>query len=66
MALDIGPATIAHYSTAFPGPDRRLERPVKYSSSSLRGTVAVAEILADLPDAITVIGGDSAAASRRA
>jgi len=70
MALDIGPATIAHYSNrlsgaktvVWNGPMGVFEFPV-----FAQGTVAVAEILADLPDAITVIGGgDSAAAIRQA
>ena len=55
--------------TAFPGQDRRLERTHgRLRVSGLRpGHVAIAEILADLPDAITVIGGgDSAAAIRQA
>jgi phosphoglycerate kinase len=70
MALDIGPATIAHYSNrlsgaktvVWNGPMGVFEFPV-----FAQGTVAIAEILADLPDAITVIGGgDSAAAIRQA
>lgn len=70
MALDIGPATIAHYSNrlagaktvVWNGPMGVFEFPV-----FAQGTVAIAEILADLPNAITVIGGgDSAAAIRQA
>jgi phosphoglycerate kinase len=70
MALDIGPATIAHYSNrlsgaktvVWNGPMGVFEFPV-----FAQGTVAIAEILADLPDATTVIGGgDSAAAIRQA
>ncbi len=66
MALDIGPATIAHYAnhlagahTVFwNGPMGVFEFP-----AFAKGTVAMAEILADLPDATTIIGGgDSAAA----
>ncbi len=66
MALDIGPATIAHYAnhlagahTVFwNGPMGVFEFP-----AFAKGTVAMAEILADLSDATTIIGGgDSAAA----
>jgi phosphoglycerate kinase len=70
MALDIGPATIAHYANrlagaktvVWNGPMGVFEMP-----SFAQGTVAVAEILAGLKDAVTIIGGgDSAAAVRQA
>lgn len=70
MALDIGPATIAHYSNwlsgaktvVWNGPMGVFEFPV-----FAKGTVAIAEMLAKLNDAITIIGGgDSAAAVRQA
>ena len=70
MALDIGPATIAHYSNhlsgaktvVWNGPMGVFEFPV-----FAQGTVAVAEMLAGLSNAITIIGGgDSAAAVRQA
>jgi len=70
MALDIGPATIAHYSNhlsgaetvVWNGPMGDFEFPV-----FAQGTVAVAEMLAGLSNAITIIGGgDSAAAVRQA
>jgi phosphoglycerate kinase len=66
MALDIGPATIAHYANRLAGaktviwngPMGVFEMPV-----FAQGTVAIAEILAGLRDATTIIGGgDSAAA----
>lgn len=70
MALDIGPATIAHYANrlagaktvVWNGPMGVFEFPV-----FAQGTVAIAEILADLRDATTIIGGgDSAAAVAQA
>ena len=70
MALDIGPATIAHYANRLAGaktviwngPMGVFEFPV-----FAQGTDAIAEILAGLRDATTIIGGgDSAAAVRQA
>ncbi len=70
MALDIGPATIAHYANRLSGartviwngPMGVFEMP-----NFARGTVAIAEILASLKDATTIIGGgDSAAAIAQA
>ncbi len=70
MALDIGPATIAHFSNrlagaktvVWNGPMGVFEFPV-----FAQGTVAIAEILGGLSDATTIIGGgDSAAAVRQA
>ena len=70
MALDIGPATIGHYANrlagaktvVWNGPMGVFEMP-----SFARGTVAIAEMLAGLKDATTIIGGgDSAAAVAQA
>jgi len=70
MALDIGPATIAHYANrlagaktvVWNGPMGVFEFPV-----FAQGTNAVAEILGGLKGATTIIGGgDSAAAIREA
>lgn len=70
MALDIGPATIAHYANRLSGartviwngPMGVFEMP-----EFAKGTVAIAEILAGLKDAVTIIGGgDSAAAIAQA
>lgn len=70
MALDIGPATIAHYSNhlsgaqtvVWNGPMGVFEFPV-----FAQGTVAIAEMLGDLRTAVTIIGGgDSAAAVAQA
>jgi hypothetical protein len=65
MALDIGPATIAHFANrlagaktvVWNGPMGVFEFPV-----FAQGTVAVAQILAGLSDAITIIGGGDSVA----
>lgn len=70
MALDIGAATLAHFSNrlaaartvVWNGPMGVFEFP-----AFAQGTVAIAEMLARLPNATTIIGGgDSAAAVRQA
>ncbi len=70
MALDIGPASIAHFANrlagaktvVWNGPMGVFEMP-----AFAKGTVAIAEILAGLVNATTIIGGgDSAAAVRQA
>lgn len=70
MALDIGPATIAHYNNrlsgartvVWNGPMGVFEFPM-----FAKGTVAIAEMLAELKNATTIIGGgDSAAAVQQA
>lgn len=70
MVLDIGPATVRAYGEALAsakavvwnGPMGVFEFPI-----FAQGTVAVAEMLAGLPDAVTIIGGgDSAAAVAQA
>jgi phosphoglycerate kinase len=70
MALDIGPATIAHFANrlagaktvVWNGPMGVFEFPV-----FAQGTVAIAEMLAELRGATTIVGGgDSAAAIHQA
>lgn len=70
MALDIGPATIAHFSNylagaqtvVWNGPMGVFEFPV-----FAQGTIAIAQMLGDLRQAVTIIGGgDSAAAVAQA
>lgn len=70
MALDIGPATIAHYcnhlagakTIVWNGPMGVFEFPM-----FAQGTVALGEMLAELKNATTIIGGgDSASAVRQA
>ncbi|MEM7532107.1 MAG: phosphoglycerate kinase [Chloroflexota bacterium] len=70
MALDIGPATVAHYANRLAGAETVIwngpmgvfEFPV-----FAQGTNKIAEMLGELNNAITIIGGgDSAAAVRQA
>ncbi len=70
MALDIGPATIAHYSNRLAGARTVLwngPMGVFEFPKFARGTFAIAEMLSGLQNATTIIGGgDSAAAIREA
>lgn len=70
MALDIGPATIAHYSNYLSGAQTVIwngPMGVFEFPAFAQGTVAIAEMLADLRNAVTIIGGgDSAAAVAQA
>jgi phosphoglycerate kinase len=70
MALDIGPATVAHYANRLAGAKTVVwNGPMGVFEFPLfaQGTVAVAEILANLKEATTIIGGgDSAAAVEEA
>ena len=70
MALDIGPATIAHYSNHLSGAQTVVwNGPMGVFEFPLfaQGTVAIAEMLGDLRNAVTIIGGgDSAAAVAQA
>ena len=70
MALDIGPATIAHYSNYLSGAQTVIwngPMGVFEFPAFAQGTVAIAEMLAALRNAVTIIGGgDSAAAVAQA
>jgi phosphoglycerate kinase len=70
MALDIGPATIAHYANYLSGAQTVIwngPMGVFEFPAFAQGTVAIAEMLADLRNAVTIIGGgDSAAAVAQA
>lgn len=70
MALDIGPASIAHFANRLAGAKTVVwngPMGVFEMTPFAKGTVAIAEILAGLSNATTIIGGgDSAAAIRQA
>ena len=70
MALDIGVATVAHFSNRLAGARTVLwngPMGVFEFPAFARGTVAIADMLAGLSNATTIIGGgDSAAAVRQA
>jgi len=70
MALDIGPATIAHYANRLAGAKTIIwngPMGVAELPPFAVGTNTIADILADLRDATTIIGGgDSAAAVKQA
>ena len=69
-ALDIGPATVAHYANRLAGAKTVIwngPMGVFEFANFAQGTFAIAEILAGLTDATTIIGGgDSAAAVQQA